>query len=195
MRAVVVVVGLLACSQPAKRAEPPTPPIDGAVDVDAGVAQLDPADAAEPRALAEKDFDWEKIRQRVEAARAERKGKPPPRPCGEEAPGRVECSPRPSRLAARGRLLSPWPPPPDRKTSTLMLDLGSDDGVSEYHWAAVLDENDNPITKYQHVENIRRSQCLVRLELASFVGGTFANGVRVALVPETPPPEARAPEL
>ena len=187
MRAAVVWL-VVACSHPPKHngGTPPTPPSDAAVEIDAEAADATSVDAA----LAEKDFDWGKIRKRVEDAQAARKGQPRPRPCGADNP-KEECSPRVIRLAARGRLMSAWPP--QQKLSTLLLDLGSDDGVSEYHWAAVLDDADRPITKYARVETIRRGECVVRLELTNFIGTSFGSGARVALVGD-PPAGARAPD-
>jgi hypothetical protein len=182
----VAVLAIAACSHPPKHdgnLRPP-PPSDASVDdIDAEVAEAPAADAT----VAE-NFNWAKVRKRVEDERAARKGKPRSPPCGADDPNE-KCTVWTRPLAARGRLISPWPA--TEKTSVVALDVGSDDGVTEYHWAAVVDENDRPITKYQHVENIRRSECTVRLELSGFIGASFAGGARVALI-ESPPPSERA---
>lgn len=162
-----LVVALVACSHPASSPHAPPPPSPPS---DAAVAEQQPENVTQPVADAKPDrqpnwggvgrgFDWPAIRKTVERSRIDRKGQPPHDPCISHANGEVcELSRQP--LAARARVV-------EYKASfaVVALDVGSEDGVSEYHWAAVVDSAGKPVTKYGPVEGIRKRECTVRLSL------------------------------
>lgn len=182
-----LVVFVVACSHPPTSPHVPhASPADAAVADESDVAESGSATTPTPDPHFDQighGFEWDAMRHRQAQARADAKGQPPHSPCTAHPAGQI-CESSRVPLAARGRLVQSKPP-----LLTMELDVGSDDGVSEYYWAALLDSAGKPITKYQRVEAIRPRTCVVRLALENPV-----PDARLAVIYD-PPADQKAPPL
>jgi hypothetical protein len=166
---------------PSRTAAPPS--VDAAVEIqpeDDAETTVTKPDAELNWERIGRGFDWEGVRKRVEQARVDRKGQSPHNPCTSHGSGQI-CELSRISLAARGRVEGK-----NHSLSIVVLDVGSEDGVTEYHWAAVLDGAGNPVTKYRRVETLRPRECAVQLALEGPI-----PDARVALIID-PPPAQRA---
>jgi hypothetical protein len=137
----------------------------------------EPADPAPRDAAPGFVYDWEAGRKQLEA----RRRRPAKAGCedGRRHSEHDECYPTRTPLAARGSATGPegadW--------IDLSLDIGTDDGVSPQHRAALLDDHGSPITSFERVEQIAARRCRVRLP-----GSEIARHVALHLVVMTDPP-------
>jgi hypothetical protein len=188
MRHWLVLALVVACSHPAGNAHkpPPPPPPDAAVvDASEDVTEAGP-DAQRPAPNWDsigrtQGFDWNAMRKQLERSRVDRQGQPPHSPCTPHQSGQV-CEASRISLAARAHVVES-----KQSLAIVELDVGSDDGVTEYHWAAVLDSAGKPITNYQRVEAIRKRECVVKVILEK----ALPDGRAVLIV--DPPAELKAP--
>ncbi|MDB4961512.1 MAG: hypothetical protein JWP01_1511 [Myxococcales bacterium] len=64
------------------------------------------------------------------------------------------------------------------------LDVGSDDGVSTRHQAALIDARGNPVTAFAEVKGIQRRRCIVELEIPKEALANAANFVVMTSPPK-----------
>ena len=174
MRAAVVALVLSSCSSGGPPATQPLPHVQPA-DAAAAVPNAD----APPDPVPSFSYDWDAGRKRLDAHRHMHA-----HGCGgtNHAERGDECLPLNIPLAARGTVTSAI----DADPIELQLDVGTDDGVSARHRAALLDDRGAPITTFVALEDIAPSQCKVRIPASD-----AARHGALHFVVMTDPPRAR----
>jgi hypothetical protein len=182
MRVVALLV-VVACSHPPKHNDPVQPVREDASvasePVDAATSEVMPPDAAAAENVAL--FDWAAQRKLQDDARGERIKNPRKHRCKPDPndPNKDPCTIQAGRLAAMGKIISVRDV--DSKTVDLALDVGSDDGLTGLHWAAVIDDDGRRLTKFQRVLMVGPTGGKVRVENTE-----FGARPRVAVVPAPP---------
>lgn len=180
---------LVACSHPAKRGESPVAPANDAsvsVPIDAATTESSSPDAdaiaaVKPLPKGVALFDWETHRKAQDEARARRMNIPRYKRCKPDPnePNKDPCAHGAGPLAATARVGN------RDTTADLLLDIGSEDGVTKMHWAAVIDDDGRRLTKFHRILDVGTDSARARVENAA-----FGQQPRVAVV-SSPPRDER----